>query len=121
VGGDVGEGLGPVLLDPGRCPAASGERRLALGRRTRRRGRRRGCVDVHGSGGGGSRHGVAETLGLAGGIGGNGWRLGANSKPSRCVRTARRLATASCTLYKRNHFMYFIPLQQCFVYLVVYT
>ena len=72
MGGDVGEGLGPVLLDPGRSPAAGGERGLALGRRTRRRGRRRGGVDVHGSGGGGSRHGGAETLVLAGGIGG-GW------------------------------------------------
>jgi len=70
VGGDVGEGLGPVLLDPGRSPAGGGERRLALGRRPGRRG----GVDVHGSGRGGSRHGGAETLALAGGIGGNGWR-----------------------------------------------
>lgn len=77
MGGDIAEGLGAVLLDPGRGPTAGsgGERRLALGGRPRRR---RGGVDVHRSGGGGSRHGVAqreaETLELEEGIGGNGWR-----------------------------------------------
>jgi hypothetical protein len=73
VGGDVGEGLGPVLLDPGRGPAGGGERRLALCRSP-------GCVDVHGSGGSRCLHGGAETLELErwAGLGG---MVGANSKP----------------------------------------
>lgn len=91
VGGDVGEGLGPVLLHPWRGPHGPSERRLALRRFPRRQWGRRGGVDVHGSGGGGSRHGKrVETLELGGGIVGNGWRqFETLSPPFSTVATSR--------------------------------
>lgn len=80
VGGDVGEGLGPVLLDPGRGldGGGGGERRLALEGRGRG-----GAVDVHRSGGGGARHGGAGRGGnpRVGGRDLGGRMVGANSKP----------------------------------------